>query len=346
MASWVTPRMKTRMRPEIGLFVLCFCLPAFSTTWTVELRSINQVITGTLSPLSIAVNGKTLVPKKSFAVEALTVSGEIVTGSGDEYQSFYAESAKEVLRITYQEGKAKRSLNVHLPKLASATVSGDRVIFTTATGVKQLLVDDKSVPLKKTTAVYPIRSGAKDKEVHSVRVVGKDGMARLYNLFVTKMAEPPPRQVADAPLAPSAARPGENWTSFRLSLLAFSQAADRNGTGVALAWNPILRVAEETSLGFGLGVGSLKRVWKGFVYLVEGDINLSQGIGDELYLEIGGGFQSWISFGGTRGLAQLGFGWAPEEKWLDLIDRISLGYALLFDTQKVQFARLGFVTSF
>lgn len=334
---------------------------AYSDEWLAELDPIPNVISGTLVPLSIAVNG-TIVLERAEGANALFVNAKkLDVTESDPTLPFYFTTNDNTLSFAVSS-KGKRLLYLKLPGLGEVSIapSEDYIVLRVSSDATKITVDDERVKISKQRARVPLRDDVRwRKAMHMVRVGAKDAGTRLYNLILSqRVPAPKPKTLVKEKQKPAPIRETESvtatapesiaattpalvhWASFEAGFVAVTQKREGQGMSVRVAWTPSLLLSPSFTLVPSFGTTIFKKVWRGTLTVLQMELLLAY-TKEDLCVELGAGAHDWLGFGGIRPVAGFNFGWKPSAILPSYVDYMLLGYTALFDANFAHYAKLG-----
>lgn len=334
---------------RLSLTLIFLSLATLAAEWNVEVLPVPNTISGTLTPLSIAVNER-IVVKKESKLSTLYLNGRKIDGD----PGFFFSTPEG--RLDFKQARhAPSVLKITLPRLLKASVEGGQLVLKVSPDTARLMLEDLPISLKRH--IGRIRLPKDEKwlaNAHAVRVFHKSEVAQLYNLTFSKRTAPveKPRPVAEeakvveetAP-APTPELTSDKFDLFYLGGLVFTQSTGGKGYSASASWAPRFALAGDFQLQFELGALALKKVTSGLAMILDYEALLGLSM-DAFTLGAGGGGQTWIKYGGTRPVASARLGLSLDDLKELSIDQIVVGYTAVFDTNFTHFIRLGATFSF
>ncbi len=342
------------MRRPKTLFLFLILLPAMgiASDWEIETLPVPNIVSGTLRPLTIAINEK-VVLKRGESVSVLILNGKEIIPSDPSNPDFYLSTgdSKFDFRSKSQDGNLSPIIKLELPRLSRVLIQTNEIVFELSKGATSAKFDDNQLALIKGRGRAAL---GKDRNwfanVHAVRLFNSSGVGQLYNLVFTEKEKPKQKvaKVEESKMSPAtptlslvespASRNELHLLSFSAGLSAFSQARHGSGTSIQVSYCPMWEAFQKYYVRGDFGVLFLKKIGGGAVPILNYQALAGLPTGNWAF-EIGGGAQSWLSYGGTSlaGSFNVGYAFDVLKDWK--INRWTLGYTALFNSNFTHFLR-------
>ncbi len=177
-----------------AFFSLCFTGMSYGSSVDLlkELKPSPVILSGTLNPAFVSVNGHEYGHLESEAA-ALLVNGspvEVVDQQG--IKTFYSEYQENRLELTWvdREGHQNPIGIVELPGADSLRLEHERMIVQSNALTTGIQLDRKILELKEHSAIVPLPDFEDWLSLpHSMEFIGSRGEGRIYSLEVPKIRE-------------------------------------------------------------------------------------------------------------------------------------------------------------
>lgn len=312
------------------LFLVASVSAAVAGELDATLSGVATAVSGKMSPLVIAVDGKKVI-KEDVTIVELTVNGQPVTPKKKEKgKPFFIRTEGDTLQMKAKTADGESlSWDFPLPTLALAEATSETISFEIQGKTAAITVDGAAIRRRGDSASWKVPAGhaafAKARVVELI--VGKGKPGRLYNLRLT--ARPVVVEAEPAREPAANVRDGASALDFRVSQVSVFQKSGGNSFSPMVSWNPSYFMSQDFSIGLGVSLSYFKAATgtKFLAYSVEGCL---QFIFEDFGLGLGGGIQSWVNYGGTKALASLDLSYLFSQPLLDFADRVVVGYSAFF----------------
>jgi hypothetical protein len=295
-----------------------------------QLSVVPTNISGTLAPLSIAVEDQP-VAHRPFTTASLEINGETIAPGSTESQPFFYRTTENHIVFTF-EGETKgqtESIAVRMPVMRVLGVGTESLVCGFSGDIQQVRIDQKPLILRKHRAVwyYPAEADW-EEHTHIVEIEGPPGKpSRLYNLNISHDAVPAPEPETDRALP--ARWPRVSWLSFEAAGLATLQTSGGQAFTFGGGWSPQTSFSDSFGIGIDLSFTAMRQSNGGYFPAVETVLLPDYYLTRYVDLAVGGGAETWIGYGGT--LPELTSQLGVRLSGSGLI-RVYAGYAVIFDT--------------
>jgi len=179
--------------PKYFLLVSAVITWSLTTIAGVEnFAPLPAVISGTLDPLTIAINGQVLLVRET-AAKKIFINQTPVKASNEEHFPFY-ESTDEIVIEISEENTVIQKWN--LPIIKDVRVSGNELIAAVSSDAHQILFDNQPKPVENKKAVLLDQiHDSRDPwytQNHEIHVI--DPQTSLERWYLLEMRPDPPRQ--------------------------------------------------------------------------------------------------------------------------------------------------------
>ena len=309
-------------------------------TYECTVSPVPAVVTGTLSPLSLTLDGKTIV-QDSKSYLGIEVNGEPLKPENNTRHTFYSSTNADSVNValTAPDGSRTNLSQLEFPRVLSARIEGHEVVMVTAGKLVTALVDGKKVALQGAEMRWPLPAlpaeitsphtlvaeirwplpalPAEITSPHTLIMVGQNTQPdRLYNLVLA----PPPAK--------------KDSGNARLQLLDFeagfmtAQESVGGASAFELRWRPGYFITDRFAIRANIAGASLKKADSGSFALLDLEAFLRYMPFSSLGLEGGAGVQDWVSFGGVHFASSVTLvvklPFAP--RWLESVTWVTANY--------------------
>jgi len=311
----------------------------------VEHKAAPTVVAGTLAPLVVSVDGKTLI-KDARSFTSLKVNGiEVPAGTG-EHLDFFTQVEGDLiqLEVTGASGQKESLKGIQLPRIETLQTQGRVVLFKFSGTLEEVLIDKRKIPVKRNIGRWRIPSDMKLLDnVFSLHMKGSpDSPERFYDLKLSI------RQLTTGAFKQTF-YPSLSLTRVGVNAALVYQKSGASSLGPALSWAPWIILWPQIPLYFhgNLGVLLMQKRAKEFFPAIDLNLLVAWPLSPKFLIEVGPGLQSWIGFGGTSPTASLNLAYnVGATRGLTLLkriglDRLFLGYLAFFATNLTHQAKIG-----
>lgn len=316
------------MRAIFSLLWLGGCVPCIASSVEnaeATVLMLPSLISGSLSPLVIAVDGKKIISSKD-RYSGLELNGAKLKITRGKAVTFHAQTNEDVLHFmaVTAKGARKELPAIELPKLERVALDGTEVVLSIAASAQEVTFDGVPVVLKGGMGRVEVPEDASwFVSLHSIQVKSRGAIPdRSFNVqFSPNTAK---LYQASRATASAATSTSSEWLRFQAGAVAAIYRSSAYSVSGDVSWVPSLFFFEEIELSGLFGMTSLKKSTSGQFLRLEYGLFAETVLGG-LLIGAGGGGQTWIDHGGTAPMLSGLLGYKPG-----FVDALTLGYSAVF----------------
>lgn len=296
-----------------------------------QLTPVATVVSGSLRPLTIVVDGRPWLNRPENVVE-LQVNGEVIRPQNNKRQSFFTRVSFDQIDFIYRlsRDRSEQIASLILPRLEALHIQDGQVVLKFAGRVTAAHFDGQPITVRdhEGKVRLPPRARGGETSVHTVSLTGAASIKRLYNLRVEWPAQVTAELSADREVAADQPQ-ATSLSSLRLGTVFAIQSKGGKSFAPEIGWTPWVSLDDGITLGADLALTQFNvregnRFW---VATYQGKVGLDL---EDIILKLGGGAQTWFGTLGTKALLSLGLQHAFRSP--GPISSIELDYAVYLNS--------------